>query len=298
MKRIFVCLTAIALLGACKKDPGTTPPDGDGKTGDTGATGGDTGAKPAETTVPQEPDPPAIAEGRTQYLLGHFDKVKESLGPLTADLKARQQLRASGLSAGWYALAVADPVAEDAHEPAEHAIAMGEKTGDKEVQIVAKLAMGAYQMGTEDYAGAATNFEEAYKLQTDGPNAALALVHYGSAKISLAFGGEEKDQITKPEEIDLALSTFTKAQRLAATQPGNEMVAALAFEGMASAANYKRNPAEACKQLAEAQKIYAEKGAGQPLLDRANAIGDAANCSKAGAADAKKPADAAKKPAK
>ena len=294
MKRIFLCLTAIALLGACKKTE-TTPPDGGGKTGDTGQTG-DTGEKPAET-VPQEPDPPAIAEARAQYLLGNYEKVKESLGPLTTDLKTRQQFRASGLSAGWLALGVADPVAEDAKEPAEYAIAMGEKTSDKEVQIVAKMAMGAYQMGTEDYPGAAANYEEAYKLQTDGPNAALALVLYGTAKISLAFGGEEKDQITKPEELDLALSTFTKAQRLASGQPGNEMVAALAYEGMASAANYKRNPAEACKALAEAQKIYAEKGAGQPLLDRANAIGDAANCSKADAA--KKPADAAaKKPAK
>lgn len=295
MKRILLCLTAFALLGACKKDPETTPPDGDGgKTGDTGGTG-DTGAKPVEPAVAQEPDPPAIAEGRAQYLLGNYEKVKESLVPLTADLKTRQQLRASGLSAGWLALAVVDPVAEDAKEPAEHAIAMAEKTADKEVQIVAKMAMGAYQQGTEDFAGAATNFEEAYKLQSDGPNAALALVLYGSAKISLAFGGEEKEQITKPEEIDLALSTFSKAQRLAATQPGNEMIAALAYEGMASAANYKKNFPEACKQLAEAQKIYSEKGAGQPLIDRANAIGDAANCKKA---DPKKPDAAAKKPAK
>lgn len=284
MKRTLLCLTAIALLGACKKDP-TTPPGGDGTDTKTGDTGGD---KPVDTGVKQEPDPPAIAEARTQYLLGNFDKVKESLTPLTADLKQREQLRASGLSAAWLALAVVNPVAEDAKEPAEHAVAMADKTGDKEVQVLAKLAMGAYQLGTEEYPGAATNFEEAYKLQSDGPNAGLALVLYGTAKISLAFGGEEKDQITNPQELDLAASTFSKAQRLAASQPGNEMVAALAYEGLASAAQYKKNFPEACNQLAEAQKIYAAKGAGQPLLERANAIGDAANCKKAEAPAAAK----------
>lgn len=281
MKRTLLCLTAIALLGACKEKP-TNPPDGDGKTGDTGKTDGTTGGdKPVETGVKQEPDPPAIAEMRTQYILGNYAKVKETLTPLLADLKTREQLRASGLTAGWLALAVVDPVAEDAKEPAEHAVAMAEKTGDKEVQVVAKMALGAYQLGTEDYPNAATSFEEAYKLQSDGPNAALALVLYGNAKITLAFGGEEKDQITNPGELDLAASTFTKAQRQAASQPGNEMVAALAYEGLASAANYKRNFPEACKALDEALKIYTAQSAGQPLMDRAQAIGDAANCKKA-----------------
>lgn len=281
MKRTLLCLTAIALLGACKEKP-TTPPDDGTKTGDTGGTGG-TDAKPAETTVKQEPDPPAIAEARAQYLLGNYDKVKETLTPLLADLKQREQLRASGLTAGWLGLAVVTPVFEDAKEPAEHAVAMGDKTADKEVQIVAKLAMGSYLLGTEDFATAATNFEEAYKLQSDGPDAALALVLYGQAKIDLAFGGEDKDQISNPQALDEAASTFVKAQRLASSQPGNEMVAALAYEGMASAASFKKNFPEACKQLEEANKIYAAKGAGQPLLDRANGIGDAANCKKSDA---------------
>ena len=280
MKRTLLCLTAIALLGACKAKP-TTPPDDGTKTGTTDGTTGGTDAKPAETTVKQEPDPPTIAEARTQYLLGNFEKVKETLTPLLADLKQREQLRASGLSAGWLALAVVSPVFEDAKEPAEHAVAMGDKTADKEVQIVAKLAMGSYLIGTEDFAGAATNFEEAYKLQSDGPDAALALVLYGGAKINLAFGGEDKDQISNPQSLDEAASTFVKAQRLAASQPGNEMVAALAYEGMASAASFKKNFPEACKQLDEANKIYAAKGAGQPLIDRANGISDAANCKKA-----------------
>lgn len=278
MKRTLL-LTAIVLLGACKKkDPATTPPDGGPAVGEGDTkTGGPTG----QPTVPQEPDPPAIAQGREQYLLGNYDKAKELLTPLTADLKTRQQLRASGLSAGWLALSVVDPVAEDAKEPAEHAVAMGEQTGDKEVQVVGKLALGAYQLGIDDEAAAAPNLEAAFKLQPDGPNAALALVLYGEVKVNMAFGGEEKEQITNPGELDSAYSTFTKAQRLADSQPGNELVAARAHEGLASVANYKKALKDACSHAIEAGKIYTAKNAGQPLVERVNAIMEAARCEKA-----------------
>ena len=277
MKRTLLCLTAFALLGACKKDSATTPPDATNP-GDTTGTPGDINA--GQTGVPQEADPPVIAEAREQYMLGNFDKAKEMLEPLLVDLKARQQLRASGLSAGWLALAVADPVAENAKEPAEHAIAMGEQTGDKEVQILGKLAIGSYQIGVDDPTSAASSFEAAYKLQADGPNAGLALVFYGEAKVNMAFGGEERDQIAHPEQLDSAASIFIKAQRLAATQPGSELVAARAYEGLASVANYKKNFKEACTQIAEAAKIYKTKSAGQPLIERVNAIMDAAKCEK------------------
>ena len=278
MKRTLLCLTVLALVGACKKDPVTTPPDGGGA-GTTTPTG-DT--KPdGPPAVAQEPDPPAIAEGREQFLLGNFDKAKEMLTPLTEDLKTRQQLRASGLSAAWLALSVVDPVAEDAKDPAEHAVAMGEQTGDKEVQIVAKLALGAYQLGVDDDVNAAANFEAAYKLQTDGPNAGLALVLYGEAKVNMAFGGEEKEQLANPGELDSAASTFTKAQRLAAATPGNEMITARALTGLASVANYKKNLKDACSNAMEAGKLFTAKKAGQPLMERVNAIIDDAKCPKA-----------------
>lgn len=279
MKRTLLCLTVIALVGACKKDPATTtPPDGAGA--GTGTPVGDT--KPAGTpAVAQEPDPPAIAEGREQFLLGNFDKAKELLTPLTEDLKTRQQLRASGLSAAWLALSVVDPVAEDAKDPAEHAVAMGDQTGDKEVQILGKLALGAYQLGIDDDVNAAANFEAAYKLQSDGPNAGLALVLYGEAKVNMAFGGEEKEQLSNPGELDSAASTFTKAQRLAASQPGSEMIAARALTGLASVANYKKNLKDACSNAMEAGKLFTAKKAGQPLMERVNAIIDDAKCPKA-----------------
>jgi len=173
---------------------------------------------------------------------------------------------------------VVDPVAEDAKAPAEHAVAMGDQTGDKEVQVVAKLALGAYQLGIDDDANAAANFEAAYKLQTDGPNAGLALVLYGEAKVNMAFGGEEKEQLAHPEELTSAASTFDKAQRLAASQPGSELVAARALTGLASVANYKKSFKEACSKAMEAGKIYTAMKAGQPLMERVNAIIDAAKC--------------------
>lgn len=279
MKRTLLCLTVIALVGACKKDPAaTTPPDGAGTGTDTSGDPKTAGTTP---TVPQEPDPPAIAEGRQQFMLGNFDKAKELLTPLTADLKSRQQLRASGMSAAWLALSVVDPVAEDAKDPAEHAVAMGDQTGDKELQVVAKLALGAYQLGVDDDTTAATNFEAAYKLQTDGPNAGLALVLYGEAKVNMAFGGEENEQLAHPEELDSAASTFIKAQRLAAEKPGNELIAARALTGLASVANYKKSIKEACSNAMEAGKIFTAQKAGQPLMERVNAIIDDAKCPKA-----------------
>ena len=279
MKRTLLCLTVIALVGACKKDPATTPPDGAGA--DKGAGTGDPKTAGTTPTVPQEPDPPEIAQGRELFMLGNFDKAKELLTPLTEDLKTRQQLRASGLSAAWLALAVVDPVAEDAKDPAEHAVAMGDQTGDKEVQIVAKLALGAYQLGVDDDTNAAANFEAAYKLQTDGPNAGLALVLYGEAKVNMAFGGEGKEQLANPGELDSAASTFVKAQRLAEASPGSELITARALTGLASVANYKKNLKEACTHAMEAGKLFTAKKAGQPLMARVNAIIDDAKCPKA-----------------
>lgn len=273
MKRTLYCLTAIALLGACKKDTETaTPGDNTVGAGDT------TGGEAAAPKVTQEPDPPAIADARKQYLAGQYGPVTETLRPLTEDLKSRQQLRASGLSAGWLAMALAEDVAENAKEPADHALAMADQTTDLEVKVVAKLAQGTYKLKTEDFAGAAADFEEAFNLQKDGPNAALALVMFGNTKINMAFGGEERDQITNPGELDSAASTFVKAQRQVAGQQGGEFINARALEGLAAVSRYKNNNAEACKHIQEAVKIYKANNAGQPLIDAANALQEAAKC--------------------
>lgn len=279
MKRILICVAALALVGACgKKKEDTTPPDGPG------AGGG--GGKPAETTKPQEPDPPQIADARSSFIAGQYNQVVDSMRPLVDDLKQRQQTRASGLAAGWLALALAEDVVENSKEPADHALAMADASGDAEVKVVARLAQGTFKLKTADFTGAANDFEEAYNAQKDGPNAGLALVLYGNTKINLAFGGEEGDMITKPEELDSANTSFVKAQRLVEKQPGNEMIAARALEGQAAVANYKKNLSEACRLIGEASAVYTAKNAGQPLIDAANALKDAANCQTGAPADA------------
>ena len=263
---------ALALaLAACKKDQTTPPPDG-GAT-----TAGDPAASdPAPAGVPQEPDPPAIAEARAQVLRGDFQPAAAALQPLLDDLKRREQLRASGLAAAWLALAVVHDVAENAHQPAEHALAMAERTGDKEVQVAAKIAFGAYNLGIEHLPEAAQALEEAYKLDGQGPNAALALVYFGEAKIAMAFDGDDK--IANPGELDTAAGTFRKAKDLAAGQAGNEVLAARATVGLAAVARYKNDAGNACDLINEALAGYGSAGAAVYLTDGAQALKDAANC--------------------
>ena len=274
---------ALALpLAACKKGETTPPPDGGGA-----ATGDTTAGDAAPAGVPQEPDPPAIAEARAQVLRGDFQPAAAALQPLLDDLRQREQLRASGLAAAWLALAVVHDVAENAREPAEHALAMAERTGDKEVQVAAKIAFGAYNLGIEHFPEAAQALEEAYKLDGQGQNAALALVYFGEAKISMAFDGDDK--ITNPGELETAAGTFRKAKDLAAGQAGNEVLAARAAVGLAAVARYKNDAGNACDLIGEAMAGYQSAGAAAYLTDGAQALKDAANCqAKAAKPDPKK----------
>lgn len=270
----FALATASASLAGCKKSgEDTTKPDTAGGT-DTGGGGG--GDKAPGT--PQEPDPPALADARKQFISGQYTQVVEAMRPLLDDLKARQQLRASGLAAAWLALALAEDVVENAKEPADHAQAMADQTSDPEVKIAAKLAQGTFKLKTEDFAGAAADFEEAFNLQKDGANAGLALVMYGNTKINLAYGGDDGGQITNPGELDSANTSFVRAQRLVEKQPGNELIAGRALVGQAAVARLKANNPEACRLVGEAKTIYAAGSAGQPLQDDTNALHDDASC--------------------
>lgn len=300
MKRTLTsCLTAFALVAAsaslvgCKKPAAddSKPPDSGSDTG--GSSGG--GDKAAPTT-PQEPDPPQLAEARKQFIAGQYTQVVEAMRPLVDDLKARQQIRASGIAAAWLALALAEDVVENAKEPADHAQAMADQSGDAEVKIVTKLAQGTFKLKTEDFAGAAADFEEAFNLQKDGANAGLALVLYGNTKINMAYGGDDGGQITNPGELDSANTSFVRAQRLVEKQPGSELIAGRALVGQAAVARLKGNNVEACRLVGEAKTVYSGNGAGQPLNDDTTALEDAASCAAISAAPA--PAEAAGKAGK
>ncbi len=271
-RRILTTLLALALAAplACKKPTeDTTPPDGDPvENSDTGDS-----QEPADQGPPQEPDPPEIAEGRTNYLLGDYQKVTGTLEPMLADLTERQQFKASAQAAAWVALSHIYDLVESAQAPAQTAVEMADKSGDKQVQALAKIAHGAYLHGTEDFAGAAADFEAALSLDASGPNAALAHCLYGTTHISMAFG--EEDKITKPEEFDAALQQFEKAKQLAGD---DKVLAGRAVEGMAAAQRYKGDNKAACALADEAAQHYEEAGASDYTKEGPTTLKQAAGC--------------------
>lgn len=271
MNRTLLCLALLTAFTACKKQ-GETDQPGD----DAADSGGAVKVEPEAPTVPQEPDPAAIAESRAKVIVGDNPAAIAALEPILGDLKEREQLRASGLTAAWLAIALSHDVAENAREPAEHALAMAERTGDAEVKVAAKIAIGAYNLGTEHFPEAAAAFEEAYKLDGQGPNAALALTYYGETKISMAFDGDDK--ISNPGELTTAAGSFDKAKKLAAGQPGNEVIAGRATVGLAAVSRYKNDNGKACDLIKEALGIYESASAAAYLSEGAQALKDAANC--------------------
>lgn len=276
MRRLLICCAAFALIGGCKKPDAENPvPPESGGGSDVG--GGDVGGgEEAPPEVPQEPDPPAIAEARAQVLIADFAGAKEKLTPLATDLKDRSQYRASGLASAWLALAVVNEIAEEAHPHADYAMAMADKTQDKEVVIAANLASGAYHAGVEHFDEAITRFEAAFNADRAGISAPLALILFGEAKISMAFDAD--DNLAKPQELDSAATSFLKARDLAASQPENAALVGRATIGMAAVARYKGDNKKACELLKEASAAYQSAGAKEFLTSGADALHDAARC--------------------
>jgi hypothetical protein len=204
MTRIHPLLLAgLLVVGACEKKPEeTTPPD---------PTSGTTDEPVAiDTSVPQEPDPPELAQGAQQYLLGQYAEVVTLLTPIYADLKERQQYRASAIAGAWLALAHAKQVYENAKEPAEYALSMAQSTEDPEVDAAAGLAMAAYQIGHEEFDPAAASLRPALAAK-DGVSATLAHVLHAEALIGAAFGGGDSESVQNPAKFDEAKTAYDAA---------------------------------------------------------------------------------------
>lgn len=274
MKRLMVFCAALAMTTGCKKDDETQNPDDEATSSESA---GDTGdeAEPAEPEVPQEPDPPEIAAARLQVLGADFPAAAATLEPMVKDLTDREQYRASGLAAAWYALAVVRDIAENAHAPAEYAVSMADKTGDPEVVSAAYTALGTYQLGVESFEEAAASLEKAYEADKQGPNAAFAMIIFSEVKISMAFGGT--DQITKPEELDVASTALTKAKDLATTQ-GSDILLGRALVNEAAIARYRNDKDKACELVAEGMAKYEAASASEWLTSGAQALKDASFC--------------------
>ena len=273
MKRLLVFCAALAMVSGCKKDEETQNPDDATET--PAETGDEESSEPAEPEVPQEPDPPEIAAARLQVLATDFAPAAATLEPLVKDLTDRQQFRASGLAAAWYALSLVSDIAENAKEPAEYAVSMADKTQDPEVIAAAYTALGAYQLGIESFEEAAKSLKKAYDADQQGPEAALAMIVSSEVRIAMAFGGT--DQITKPEELDVAETALSKAKELATAQ-GSDILLGRALVNEAAIARYRRDQKKACKLLAEGMEKYEAASAAEYLTSGAQALKDAAFC--------------------
>lgn len=274
--RSLPLLALLLVAFGCDKDksPTTTIPDGTAaaESGSTDATA------TAEPSVPQEPDPPALAQGAHHYLVGNYEDVVALLEPLYGDLKAREQYRASGLAGGWLALAHAQIVFENGAEPSAHALAMADRTGDPEVVAIAKASHGALLKGNEDYAAAEQAFAAAARAAPQTLPSAVANILRGEALIGRAFGSSASDEIKDPVALETAKQAYADAKRMAEAGIETDVLIGRAEEGLAAIAKYQRNNGEACVHALEAVKRLQAAGASPYLIDGPQRLADELDC--------------------
>jgi len=263
---------------ACGPDKPTTPPTtGPVASGD----GGEDGATPDEPALdpgpPQEPDPAEIAQGRHEVLLGHYQAAIDLLNPVYDDLKTREQFHASGMAGAWLAVAHAQIVFENAEEPATHAAAMADRTGDAGLLAAAKLARGSILLAEGDAAAASQALVAAAAAEPTSVAAALALVYDGEALIGTAFGGGRA--IINPGHLDEAKEAYNNAAT-AAPGTGDEADALLgrADEGLAAIADYQKDKDATCKHAFASIDHYKAAGAADFLVSGPSELASKRKC--------------------
>lgn len=269
----LACLLALCVVAiACdnKKLPPTDPPSDDGKT---------TEAPPPvviDDSVPQEPDPPEIAAAADQFLHGEFAKVIEVLTPMFADLREREQYRASALAGTWLALAHAESVFENGKDPSAWAESMAQSTEDPEVDAAAGLAMGVYLTGAEEFDRAIEHLTKA--AASSVPQlAALGEIARAEALIGAAFGGSDSETVQHPEKFDEAAAAYTAASAKAKGAPSEDLLVGRIEEGLAAIADYRKKKAEVCPHAIAALTAF-NKGGATAMLEGPLELARAAKC--------------------
>ncbi len=221
-------------------------------------------APPAYTpTVPQEPDPPQLTAAGRDYLAGHYERIIEQLNPLWNDLRNREQDRASGLTAGWLALAHAQVVFEDALAPAQYAREMATKTNDPEVLAMAALAEAAYAIGNQDYDAAVTALAPITAQFKRTDLSAAATIAHAEALIGRAYGDPESLDLRHPEDLTAARALY-ETLLVNADRP---VLVGRANEGLAALAKYRGQRDVICRHVEAAAQAYAEGQAATFLMD-------------------------------
>jgi tetratricopeptide (TPR) repeat protein len=274
LRHIALAATLILPLAACKKK-------GDGGDDQTEEPGDDAESNdgPVEPDVPQEPDPPEIATARTAYLLGNYADVTGTMGPIYEDLVARKQYRAGGLAGAWLALAHARDVVENGEAPANHAAAMGDRTGDDEVVCAGNMALGAIALGLEDFEGAIKALEKAVDAG-DAPPAdnALARSMLAEALIGRAYGAGGGSKLQNPADLDAARAAYEAAITPASGVAESDMLLGRIHEGLAAIAKYQGKRDDICTNAKLASEKYAAAGVSDYLKEGPDMLAQAARC--------------------
>lgn len=265
--RIMFSLALLGLL-ACKKDDAPTATPEDAGATDTAAP--NEAPSGADTGVAQEADPPELQQGAHLYMLGQYDQAIAVLDPLLKDLEERKQLRASGLAAGWLALAHAQIVFENAEEPYKYALVMAEQTHDPEVTALAKVAHGAFLLGQEDYEAAGQAFLAASEAHSDSLAGALASILRAESLIGSAFGSGASETLESPEDLDAAKQAYTAAAKVAERGVETDIVMGRVEEGLAAIAKFQRDKEATCQHAMASVKHLRAAQASEFLIDGPN----------------------------
>ena len=268
MKRNLLLCVLVAAIGCHHKDGKTKTPD---PTAD--------GTKPVkvDTSVPQEPDPPEIAAGAKQYLMGDYEAAIATLQPVFADLKERNQYRASALAGTWLALAHAEQVFENGKEPAEWAASMAQSIQDTDVDNAAKVAMAAYLIGNEEFDQAATSLEGAGTAKDPGL-VVMAHLLRAEALIGGAFGsGDEAETLKDPAKLDSARQAYDAAAGAAKGAATEKLLRGRIEEGYAALADYQKKKDEVCAHATASIEAFKSEGATR-LLEGPSKLATANKC--------------------
>jgi len=282
MKRTIPSLLALLLLlPACGKEKkGTTSPD-EGTTVATPGSDGETetGDPKAEPPPPQDPDPAELTTGVHQVLTGHYEDGITTLQPIYEGMREPSQYRASGLAAGWLAVAHSQIVFENAEEPAAYALEMAGKLQDPEVMAVAKLGRGAFLLVQEDYAAAQQALEAATAASPGSAPGTYARVLLAETQIGTAFGSASNTQIERPEDLDVAKASYQAAVESAeGTGSERDILLGRAKEGLAAVAKYQRDQEALCSNAFASVEHYQAAGASTFLLDGPARMATDAKC--------------------
>ncbi len=264
-------LPGLLVLPACKKTDDTTNPD------DVAKPDPEPEPDPGPPPIPaQDADPPALQALYERLLAGDYEAVATEAGTLRATLTADTQIRAKAIAGAIHALAAAESIPENAKEPAEKAVADGDRLGDPEVQQIALIAHAAYLLGVQDNVQAQAQADKAAALA--GPRVGHAKILVATADLAQAFGPDEEgaDKLIAPEKLDSAYIAYEAA----AADP-SLLVQARAHEGMAEIDRQratKESKAAGCTHAKQAFELYGANGGTEDLREGPKTISGMLKC--------------------